>query len=180
MKNVHVLVIPNPAQGHVSPLLEVARCLTNNDLMQMLSIPDGMGPLDGEKITCIIADYCMGWVSKVAQKMRIRLATFCSGSAALMALIMSVQKLLDDQVIDNNRVPLKDQMIQLSTTMPSMNPAQFVWACVGDSAPPKEGSHGLVLDWELLEHVHFSFLFSLGAFRKTNDMHLKKNHFLFI
>nr|GEX60303.1 UDP-glycosyltransferase 83A1-like [Tanacetum cinerariifolium] len=73
MKNVHVLVIPNPAQGHVIPLLEVARCLTNNglkvtfvnteavhklitsawsekdgpnDLMQMVSIPDGMGPLD--------------------------------------------------------------------------------------------------------------------------------------
>ncbi|GJU37001.1 UDP-glycosyltransferase 83A1 [Tanacetum coccineum] len=195
MKNVHVLVIPYPAQGHVIPLLEVARCLTikglkvtfvnteaahklimsawsekddPNDLMQMVSIPDGMGPLDdrndlgklnetmsrvmpgklealidginrseGAKITCIIADYCMGWVSKVTQKMCIRLATFCSGSAAFMSLIMSVQKLLDDQVIDNNGVPLKDQMTQLSTTMPSMNPAHFVWACVGDSATNK-------------------------------------------
>ncbi|GJZ31189.1 UDP-glycosyltransferase 83A1-like protein [Tanacetum coccineum] len=92
---------------------------------------------EGAKITCIIADYCMGWVSKVAQKMCIPLATFCSGSAAFMALIMSVQKLLDDQVIDNNGVPLKDQMTQLSTTMPSMNPAHFVWACVGDSATNK-------------------------------------------
>nr|GEU98031.1 UDP-glycosyltransferase 83A1-like [Tanacetum cinerariifolium]GEW37764.1 UDP-glycosyltransferase 83A1-like [Tanacetum cinerariifolium] len=63
---------------------------------------DGINRSEGEKITCIIADYCMGWVSKVAQKMCVGLATFCSGSAALMALIMSVHKLLDDQVINNN------------------------------------------------------------------------------
>ncbi|GKA36469.1 hypothetical protein Tco_0722960, partial [Tanacetum coccineum] len=61
------------------------------------AIIDGITKSKGEKITCIIADYCMGWISKVAQKMCIRLATFCSGSAAIMALIMSVHKLLDDQ-----------------------------------------------------------------------------------
>ncbi|GJS01559.1 hypothetical protein Tco_0318067 [Tanacetum coccineum] len=66
------------------------------------AIIDGITKSKGEKITCIIADYCMGWISKVAQKMCIRLATFCSGSAAIMALIMSVHKLLDDQVKDNN------------------------------------------------------------------------------
>lgn len=32
---------------------------------------------------------------------------------------------------------MKDQMTQLSTTMPSMNPAHFLWACVGDSATNK-------------------------------------------
>ncbi|GJZ66252.1 hypothetical protein Tco_0622948 [Tanacetum coccineum] len=55
-----------------------------------------------DKITCIIADYCMGWISKVAQKIGIRLAVFCSGSVAVMSVFMSVQKLLDDQVIDRN------------------------------------------------------------------------------
>ncbi|PWA73951.1 UDP-glucuronosyl/UDP-glucosyltransferase [Artemisia annua] len=195
MKNYHVLVIAYPGQGHVIPLMDVARCLTSNglkvtfvtteaihkrlmcawseiddtnDLMQMVSIPDGMQPRDdrddmaklfqtmsqlmpsklekliedinkanNEKITCIVADYCMGWVSRVAKKMSIRQATFCSGSAALLALIMSVQKLLDDQVIDRDGVPLKYQMVQLSKSMPLMDPAKFTWECIGDSKASK-------------------------------------------
>nr|GFD24046.1 UDP-glycosyltransferase 83A1-like [Tanacetum cinerariifolium] len=78
-----------------------------------------------EKIACIIADYCMGWISKVAQKMSVRLATFCSGSAMFMSVFMSVQKLLEDQVIDRDGVPLRDQMIRLSTHMPSLDPKKF-------------------------------------------------------
>ncbi|GKA76889.1 hypothetical protein Tco_0783350, partial [Tanacetum coccineum] len=193
MNNIHVLMIPYPAQGHVIPLMELARCFTSNglkvtfvntevahkmvtsalsekdgdgssDLMQMVCIPDGMEPLadrndlgnltkvmsqvmpgkleelikginktDDQKITCIIADYCMGWVIRVAKKLGIRFATFCSGSAALLSLTLSLEKLLDDEIIDSNGVPLKDQMVQLSTTMPSMDPAKFTWACIGDS-----------------------------------------------
>nr|GEX33707.1 chrysanthemyl diphosphate synthase [Tanacetum cinerariifolium] len=74
MNNIHVLMIPYPAQGHVIPLMELARCFTSNglkvtfvntevahkrvmsalsekdgdgssDLMQMVWIPDGMEPL---------------------------------------------------------------------------------------------------------------------------------------
>ncbi|MFS7948033.1 putative limonoid glucosyltransferase [Helianthus anomalus] len=140
------------------PLLEAARCFASNglkvtfvntdfthkrvmsagakidcpsDLMHMVSIPDGMEPCDDrndigklkkamfqlmpaklvelindinknddEKITCIVANYCMGWVLRVAWKMG---------------------------------VPLKDQMVQLSASMPLMDPANFVWACIGDS-----------------------------------------------
>ncbi|KAL8234048.1 hypothetical protein R6Q59_020148 [Mikania micrantha] len=46
---------------------------------------------------------------------------------------MSIQKLIDDEVINCNGVPLKDEMIQLSTTTPFMDPAKFVWACIGDA-----------------------------------------------
>nr|GEX39447.1 UDP-glycosyltransferase 83A1-like [Tanacetum cinerariifolium] len=83
-------------------------------------------------------DYCMGWISKVAQKMSISLAVFCSGSAAVMAVFMSVQKLLEDQVIDSNGVPVKDQMVQLSTNMPPMDPKQFLWACISDPVTNKK------------------------------------------
>ncbi|GKB89300.1 hypothetical protein Tco_0961572 [Tanacetum coccineum] len=80
-----------------------------NVLMQMVSIPDRMGPLDDmndlRKLSETMPRVMRGKLEAlidVAQKMCIRLATFCSGSAALMALIMSAHKLLDDQVIDNN------------------------------------------------------------------------------
>ncbi|KAL8199408.1 hypothetical protein R6Q57_012976 [Mikania cordata] len=191
MKYAHVLLIPYPAQGHVTSLMEAARCLTRNglkvtfvntefthkrvmsacsdidglsDMMRIVSIPDGMEPCDDrsdlgkltktvfqhmptkleelindinknneEKITCIIADYGMGWVSRVAQKMGIRLAIFSPTSAAILALTMSIQKLIDNEVINCNGVPLKNEMIQLSSTMPFMDPTNFVWVRLGDA-----------------------------------------------
>ncbi|KAI3776999.1 hypothetical protein L1987_46792 [Smallanthus sonchifolius] len=204
MKNIHVLAIPYPAQGHVIPLMEASRCFTNNglkvtfvntefinkrvmsagseidcpsDLMRMVSIPDGMEPCDDrsdlgkltktmfqlmptkleelindinkndeDKITCIVADYYMGWVVRVARKMGIRLASFCPSSVAVSAVIMSVQKLMDDEVINCNGVPMKDQMIQLSNSMPFMDPRNFIWACVGDSTTNKIIFDFVVLD----------------------------------
>nr|GEY05287.1 UDP-glycosyltransferase 83A1-like [Tanacetum cinerariifolium] len=113
-----------------------------------------------EKIACIIADYCMGWISKVAQKMSIRLATFCSGSAAFRSVFMSVQKLLDDQVIDSDGVPLRDQMIQLSTHMPSLDPKKFLWACVRDSTTNK-----ILFDNMALEVIYVAF----GSFAILNQ-----------
>ncbi|GJX73149.1 hypothetical protein Tco_0311744 [Tanacetum coccineum] len=75
-----------------------------NILMQMVSILDRMGPLDDMndlgKLSETMPRVMRGKLEAlidVSQKMCIRLATFCSGSAALMALIMSVHKLLDDQ-----------------------------------------------------------------------------------
>ncbi|MFS7948030.1 hypothetical protein Hanom_Chr06g00555161 [Helianthus anomalus] len=57
---------------------------------------------DDEKITCIVADYCMGWVLRVARKMGIRLALFCPSSAVVLALSMSVLKLIADEIINYN------------------------------------------------------------------------------
>ncbi|KAL8234034.1 hypothetical protein R6Q59_020134 [Mikania micrantha] len=93
MKNMHVLLIPYPAQGHVTSLMEAAQCLTSNGLkVTFVNTVGDLGKMtkaifqhmpsndinknNEEKITCVIADYSMGWVLRVAQKMGIRLAIF--------------------------------------------------------------------------------------------------------
>ncbi|KAJ0667266.1 putative 7-deoxyloganetin glucosyltransferase [Helianthus annuus] len=158
----HVLVIPYPAQGHVIPIMELAQrlakhrvrvtcintevnhklvtgnCLDKDglgDLVQMVSIPDGLEPWedrsdirkltlsilqtmprkveelietinkeDSSKVTCIIADGFMGWAIRVAKKMGI------------------------------SSIPLSDEMIQLSETMPPIKPQNLAWTCFEDSA----------------------------------------------
>nr|GFC67106.1 UDP-glycosyltransferase 83A1-like [Tanacetum cinerariifolium] len=135
MATPHVLVVPYPAQGHVIPTMELAQRLvkqgvkvtfvntevnhklvTSNwldkdgfgDLMQMVSIPDGLQPwedrtdLDGDKVTCVIADACMGWAIRVAKKMKIRRAAFWPASVTTLASMLSFQKLIDDGVINNS------------------------------------------------------------------------------
>ncbi|KAJ0692516.1 putative 7-deoxyloganetin glucosyltransferase [Helianthus annuus] len=188
----HVLIIPYPAQGHVIPIMELAQCLvkhgikvtfitteathklvTSNgldqdglgDLMQMVSIPDGLEPWEdrndvckltrsilqtmpgkleqlimminkeeSNKITCVIADGCMGWAVGVVKKMGIRSAAFWSASVATLASIFCFQKLIDDRIINENGIPLNGQMIQLSETLPPMKPENLGWTSFEDVA----------------------------------------------
>nr|XP_043634320.1 UDP-glycosyltransferase 83A1-like [Erigeron canadensis] len=84
------------------------------------------------KVTCLLADSCMAWAIHVAQKMGIRRASFWSASAATFASALSFQKLIDDEIINKSGVPLNDDMIQLSPSMPPIKPSNLSWACIGD------------------------------------------------
>ncbi|XVF14383.1 hypothetical protein REPUB_Repub09cG0054200 [Reevesia pubescens] len=89
--------------------------------------------LENGEITCVVADVNMGWALEVAAELGIHRAAFWPASALLLALTFSLQKLMDDGVIDENGTPIdKDKLIQLSPTTPSMHPQDFVWACLGD------------------------------------------------
>ncbi|XP_054803907.1 UDP-glycosyltransferase 83A1-like isoform X2 [Prosopis cineraria] len=104
-----------------------------NDLIQLVSIPDGLeqeeskdrrgarlmesmwkvmpkklekliqeiNESDSVKITCVIADGAMGWALEVAEKMGIHRAVFWSASALLLAMVLSITKLLHDGIIDS-------------------------------------------------------------------------------
>ncbi|CBI21225.3 unnamed protein product, partial [Vitis vinifera] len=85
-----------------------------------------------DEITCVIADGNLGWAMGVAEKMGIKRAAFWPAAAALLALIFSVRKLVDDGILTNEGIPVKNQMIKLSETMPAMNTAHFAWTCIGD------------------------------------------------
>ncbi|XP_059643427.1 UDP-glycosyltransferase 83A1-like [Cornus florida] len=92
---------------------------------------------DNDKITCIISDESMGWALEVAEKMGIKGAVFWPAAAALLALIFRIPKLINDGIVDNDGTPTKNQIINLSTTMPAMSTENFVWACIGDFTAQK-------------------------------------------
>ncbi|KAI3713136.1 hypothetical protein L1987_71708 [Smallanthus sonchifolius] len=89
---------------------------------------------DNSKVTCVIADDCMGWAVRVAKKMGIRRAAFWPASVAMLASMLSFQKLIDDGIINEKGIPLKDETIQLSETMPPIKPENLGWACFKDVA----------------------------------------------
>ncbi|KAK6913341.1 UDP-glucuronosyl/UDP-glucosyltransferase [Dillenia turbinata] len=87
---------------------------------------------DRDKVTCVLADGSMGWAIEVAAKMGIKRVAFWPASAAHLACGFCIPKLMEDGIINENGTPVKGEMIQLSPTMPPINPANFVWPCIGD------------------------------------------------
>ncbi|XP_027358858.1 UDP-glycosyltransferase 83A1-like [Abrus precatorius] len=92
---------------------------------------------ESEKITCVLADQSIGWVIDIAEKKGIRRAAFCPASAAQLVLGLSIPKLIDDGIIDKDGTPLEKQVIQLSSTMPSVSTEHLVWVCVGNKTTQK-------------------------------------------
>ncbi|XP_058070352.1 UDP-glycosyltransferase 83A1-like [Magnolia sinica] len=87
---------------------------------------------DDDKITCIIADASMSWALEVGRTMGIRGAAYWPTSVGLLALILHIPKLIEDGVIDTDGFPLKEQIIDLSPTLPAMNTAHFFWLHIGE------------------------------------------------
>ncbi|PIA63036.1 hypothetical protein AQUCO_00200812v1 [Aquilegia coerulea] len=90
-----------------------------------------------DRITCVIADQNQGWVLEVANKMSIKRAVVWPASAAALAAILHIPKLIEEGILDEDGIPIENQMIHLSPTMPAMNTAHFVWLCMGDLAMQK-------------------------------------------
>ena len=57
---------------------------------------------EDEKLDCFIADGYMAWSMEVAKKMNVRGAVFWPSSAASVALLFHIPKLIDDGIIDSN------------------------------------------------------------------------------
>ncbi|KAC9242325.1 hypothetical protein E3N88_46144 [Mikania micrantha] len=67
---------------------------------------DTINKADGAKVSCVIADACMGWAIIVANKMGIRRAAFWPASVASLTTILSIQKLIDDGIINKKELAL--------------------------------------------------------------------------
>ncbi|KZV42770.1 hypothetical protein F511_07467 [Dorcoceras hygrometricum] len=91
-----------------------------------------------DEITCVLADCGLGWALEVAERIGLRKkALFWPAAAAVLALSFNLPKLVDDGVIDNDGRPLKNEMVELSPTIPLMNPSSFIWTCIGDQTTQK-------------------------------------------
>ena len=180
MGNPHVLVIPFPAYGHITPLLELSQSLVlehgikitfvitednrqkvmhslATNQIRLVSIPDEpksqetsfedhafssmpgkvkqiieqINASDSDKITCIVADFLLGWGMQLAVEKGIRGVVFSGNMAAGLVLISKIPKLIDDGIIDNDGNVTKKQMLKLSPTMPPMSTSHFPWASLG-------------------------------------------------
>ncbi|KAL4581999.1 hypothetical protein LXL04_006536 [Taraxacum kok-saghyz] len=85
---------------------------------------------DGEKVTCIVADTCMGWAFGVAKKMKIK--TFWPAAGVVLASLICIPKFIEDGIIDNKGTLMKKQVVQLSPTMPAITSSDFTWLSIGD------------------------------------------------
>lgn len=66
--------------------------------VKLQSLIEEMNQSESEKVTCLIADYSMGWALEVAELKKIRGVAFWPAAAALLAQIFSIPKLIDDGI----------------------------------------------------------------------------------
>ncbi|CAH8258994.1 unnamed protein product [Arabidopsis lyrata] len=100
-------------------------------------IAETSGGSCGTIISCVVADQSLGWAIEVAAKFGIRRAAFCPAAAASMVLGFSIQKLIDDGLIDFDGTVRVNKTIQLSPGMPKMETDKFVWVCLKNKESQK-------------------------------------------
>ncbi|CAM0908766.1 unnamed protein product [Alopecurus aequalis] len=93
----------------------------------------GVGSAGG-RVTCMVTDYNVGsWALDIARRTGLRSAAVWPASGAVMATLLSFDKLIQDKIIDGeDGSALGKETFQLSPDMPPMYSAHLAWNCVGD------------------------------------------------
>ncbi|XP_066323543.1 UDP-glycosyltransferase 83A1-like [Miscanthus floridulus] len=92
------------------------------------------GDADAGPITCVVADYNLGvWALDVARRTGVKSAAIWPASAAVLASLLSIDKLVQDNIIDpEDGSALSQGTFQLSPDMPVMQTAHLAWNCIGN------------------------------------------------
>uniref|UniRef100_A0ACD5WAI6 Uncharacterized protein n=1 Tax=Avena sativa TaxID=4498 RepID=A0ACD5WAI6_AVESA len=123
--------------------------------LHMLSIPDGLGPADdhadigalikglpaamsgrleemirSRKTKWMVVDVSMSWALPLATAAGVRVALFCTYSAAAFGLRMNLPKLIEDGVLDENGNVMRHERVQL---MPPVAAAEIPWVSLGST-----------------------------------------------
>ncbi|CAN6297732.1 unnamed protein product [Urochloa humidicola] len=199
MAKAHVLVLPMPCQGHVTPLMELSHRLVDHGFevtfvntevdhelvvaalravsggvaalgggIHLASIPDGLaGDEDRKdlnklidaytrhmpghlerliadleatgrpKVKWLVGDVNMGWSFEVVKKFGIRVVSFWPAATACLAFMLKIPKLIEDGIIDDKGLPLRQETFQLAPGMPPLHTSLLSW---NNSGAP-EGQH---------------------------------------
>ncbi|KAM5581223.1 UDP-glycosyltransferase 83A1-like [Rosa sericea] len=92
---------------------------------------------EGDKITCVIADFSIGWALEVAEKMNIKSVAFFPAAAAVLVLNFCVPQLIHEGIINSDGTVSKGQVIHLAPNMPIMKTEDMPWLCFDGLATQK-------------------------------------------
>ncbi|KAL8518398.1 hypothetical protein ACS0TY_009690 [Phlomoides rotata] len=95
-------------------------------LMDLIHRINGADP--DEKITCVIADLTFEWILDIAPKMGAEPFGFSSPSAASMAMVFHLPKLLQDGILDPIGNIKKGEIVSLSDDIPAWGEDEFGWS----------------------------------------------------
>ncbi|KAF8370114.1 hypothetical protein HHK36_031853 [Tetracentron sinense] len=128
---IHLVSIPDgmgPEEDR-NQLGKLFECVSRTMPSYLEELIEEVNESGKDKITCIIADEHMGLAVKVAKKLGIPQAAFWPTNACLRALIIRIPELIEAGVIDANGMTRKQEMIQLSSTLPVMDTTKLPWHC---------------------------------------------------
>ncbi|XP_038890155.1 UDP-glycosyltransferase 83A1-like [Benincasa hispida] len=125
---------PGEDRNDLGKLTETMLQVMPMKLEELINTINGLG---GNEITSVIADENLGWALEVAEKMRIRRVAFWPAAAALLAMLFSIPKLIEEKLIDSEGTILKSEEIKLAASVPTTRTERLVWACIGDKETEK-------------------------------------------
>ncbi|MQL88485.1 hypothetical protein Taro_021043 [Colocasia esculenta] len=126
---------PGDDRADIGRLTEAIQRAMPGHLEELIRKTNELGAgAGGGGITCVVADQGMAWALGVAKKMDLRAAAFWPASAWMLAIILSIPKLLEDGIIDQEGRLRGEGEFQLAVGMPAMNHTHLAWNYCGDAA----------------------------------------------
>ncbi|XP_020671824.1 UDP-glycosyltransferase 83A1-like [Dendrobium catenatum] len=89
------------------------------------------------KFTCFIADINMAWAITIAKNAGLRTAAIWPAAAGVLVTLLSIPKLIQDGVIDENGTPMKKEVIQLNPGMTPTDTSNLPWYFLHDEYTQK-------------------------------------------
>ncbi|KAJ6795454.1 UDP-glycosyltransferase 83A1 [Iris pallida] len=116
---------PDEDRDNFASLGENMLLVMPDHLEQLVGRINGSG---GEKITWMVADLCMAFAFRVAKKMGIKSVAFWPAASATLAVLISIPKLIEEGVLDDDGVPRTEgMMINVIPDMPPIDPRGLPW-----------------------------------------------------
>ncbi|XP_004489506.1 UDP-glycosyltransferase 83A1 [Cicer arietinum] len=98
-----------------------------NKLSKLIEDINALEVDNNNKINCIVVTFNMGWALEVGHKLGIKGALLCPASATSLACAVCIPRLIEDEIIDSEGNPTKQQEIQISPDIPMIDTTNLPW-----------------------------------------------------